>query len=277
MKTLILGANGFLGRNLVKKCLDMKWDVDCVYHLRKNFISRKVRLINIENLFKRRESYDLVFLLSAYIPYGNLNSIDKRLLDVNVLLPFKISERFKKSKIIYSSSVSVYGNHEDIITENTPSNRPNNYGLSKLAGEFIIKFHPKYQIIRFSSLYGSGMFQKTFIAQKIAEVKKARTITLFGDGSRFQDYLYINDAIDYLIAAAHCKECGVYLGVNGRSYSNTEVGEIIRSLFPDCKIKYINSDNNPSFTYNNLLTRKILKFSPKISLEEGIKRMINQE
>ena len=273
---LILGANGFLGRNLLKKCLDLKWDVTPVYHIKRGFIPEDIRSINVEDVFKMNVRYDVIFLLSAFIPYGDLNSTDKRLIETNIKIPLRISEKFEKSKIVYSSSVSVYGNHRGTIKEDSSLNQPGNYGLSKLAGEVFLRFHPKHQIIRFSSLYGYGMYEKTFIPLKIVEARKHKTITLFGDGSRRQDYLYIDDAVGYLIAAAYRKEPGVYLGVNGNSYSNTEVGEIIKNQLLGCKLNYVGSDNDLSFVYNNLLTRKILKFTPKISFKEGIKKMITQ-
>ncbi len=277
MKTLIIGANGFLGRNLVKKALQMGWMVDCVYHTDKSFIPNQCRSFHIDELPKLKDSYDIVFLLSAFIPYGSFNSSDERLLDVNIKIPLLILDKFKKSKIIYSSSTAVYGNHDSTIFEDSSFNNPNIYGLSKLAAESILKFHTDFQIIRFSSIYGKGMNSKTFIPKIMEEAKQNKKITLFGDGSRIQDYLYIDDAIHYLMAASKSKESGIYLGVFGKSYSNTDVAKIIQEFIKDCKINYEGEDKSPSFVYNNSLTRKLLNFTPQFDLEKGIRGSIKDE
>lgn len=277
MKTLVIGANGFLGRNLVQKALKMGWGVDCVYHTDKSFIPSQCNSFHIDELYKLKNLYDVVFLLSAFIPYGNYNLADQRLLDVNIKIPFTVLDKFNKSKIVYSSSTAVYGNHNSTIFENSSFNNPTLYGLSKLAAESILKFHPDFQIVRFSSIYGKGMNSKTFLPKVIEEAKKNKKITIFGDGSRLQDYLYIDDAIAYLIAASKNKESGIYLGVYGKSYSNTDLAKIIQKFIKDCKIYYEGEDKSPSFVYNNSLTTKLLNFRPQYSLEKGIEDMLKND
>ncbi len=273
MKTLVIGANGFLGRNLVDRLLTLGWEVDCVYHDSKNFIPAKCKAVQINHLDNLNTQYKLVFLLSAFIPYGEFSKPDQKFIDVNVKIPLEVIKKFNKSKIVYASSTAVYGNHNSTIFEDSSFNNPNAYGLSKLAAESILKFQGDYQIVRFSSIYGKGMNSKTFIPKIIEEAKKNKKITLFGNGSRLQDYLYVEDAINYLIATANRKESCIYLGVFGRSYSNLDVAKVVQKFIKDCKINYEGEDKSPSFMYNNSRTRKLLKFKPKYSLEKGIEDM----
>lgn len=275
MKTLIIGANGFVGRNLVKKALQMGWVVDCVYHTDKSFVPSQCNSFHIDELSKLKDLYDVVFLLSAFIPHGSYNVADLRLLDVNIKIPFTVLDKFKKSKIVYSSSAAVYGDHKSTIFEDSSFNNPTLYGLSKLAAESILKFHPDFQIIRFSSIYGMGMTLKTFIPKLLEQAKTNKKMILFGEGARLQNYVYIEDAVGYLISAVSQKASGIYLGVDGRSYSNTEVAWVIQNLIPGCKIQYMGEDDSPNFVYDNSYSRKILKFNSLFSLEEGIRSMLN--
>lgn len=277
MKTLVIGANGFLGRNLVQKALNKGWVVDGVYHTDKSFIPSQCDSFHIDELNKLKNSYDVVFLLSAFIPYGNFNVADQRLLDVNIKIPLTVLDKFKNSRIVYSSSTAVYGNHNSTIFEDSSFNNPNLYGLSKLAAESILKFHPDFQIIRFSSIYGEGMNSQTFLPKVVEEAKKNKKITLFGNGSRLQDYLYIDDAVSYLIAASKSKKPGIYLGVCGKSYSNTDVAKMIQKFIRNCEINYEGLDNSSSFVYNNSLTGKLLNFSPQFDLEKGFESIIKDE
>lgn len=276
MKTLVIGANGFLGRNLVRKCLELGWDTDCVYHKGKKFIPKQCETFHIDDLEKIKDQYDTVFLLSAFIPENKSEILlDDRLLDVNIKLPLRVRIRFKKSKIVFSSSALVYGMHDSAIFENSSFNNPDDYALSKLSAEFILKFNADYQIIRFSSIYGENMTHKTFIPKLIEQAKKNKKLILFGKGSRLQNYIYVEDAVCYLISAVNQNKSGIYLGVFKKSYSNTEVAKVIQKYIPECKIQYSGEDDSPSFVYDNSYSRKILKFNPHFSLEEGIRSMLN--
>lgn len=275
MKVLVIGANGFLGRNLSRKCLELGWDTDCVYHKEKKFIPKQCKTFHIDDLEKIKDQYDTVFLLSAFIPENKSEILlSDRLLDVNIKLPLRVRDKFKKSKIVFSSSALVYGVHESVIFENSSFNHPDDYALSKLSAEFILKFNADYQIIRFSSIYGENMTHKTFIPKLIEQAKKNKKLILYGKGSRLQNYIYVEDAVGYLISAVNQKESGIYLGVSSKSYSNTYVAKTIQKLIPGCKIQYTGEDKSSSFVYDNLYTKKILDFEPQYSLKEGIGRML---
>lgn len=270
MKVLVIGANGFLGMNLVKKCLSLSWNVTCVYHHSKNNIPEMCKSYSSDQMETINQVFDVVFLLAAAIPYKNLNHTSIELLSSNIQLSLETMRKFSNSKLIFSSSASVYGNHAEVISESTGYNNPSFYGLTKLAGETIVRFHQNYQIIRFSSLYGSGMNPHTILPIVINDAINKKCITLHGNGSRYQDYLHVDDAIGYLLSAASCNTSGIYLGVNGISHSNVEVAEFIRKYVRDCSIQYVGEDNSPSFRYNNDITKSILKFKPDISLKKGI-------
>lgn len=284
MKVLVTGANGFLARFLIKKCLKLGWEVTSVFHNGKKFIPKICKTVHINDLEKVKNFYDVIFLLSAFIPEGKNLFIpenkpetvpDRRLLDVNLEIPLRVVRKFRNSKIVFSSSASVYGIHNGVIFENSSFNNPGSYAQSKLSAEFVLNFCANYQIVRFSSIYGQGMTHKTFIPKLLEQAKKDKKMMLFGTGSRLQNYVYIEDAVGYLIAAASFKKSGIYLGVGAQSYSNTEVAKTIQSLVPGCKIKYCGEDNSPSFVYDNSVSQKALRFKPCFSLADGIGEMLN--
>lgn len=274
MKALVIGANGFLGRNLVKKCLSISWDVTCVYHQRKNYIPRTCERFSYNQIDKIKSAFDVIFLLGAYIPYQNFDCANTRLLDSNIELTLAVCKKFIDSNIVFSSTAAVYGGHEEVITESSSFNNPNLYAITKLAGEAILRFHPRYQIIRYTSLYGNGMTPSTILPTMIHDAKNKKLITVYGTGSRCQDYLHVDDAVGYLLSAAVNEKSGIYLGANGSSYSNAEVAEIVTSLVKDCSIRYLGEDRSPSFRYNNVVTTNMLQYKPHISLAEGIKRIV---
>lgn len=277
MNVLVVGANGFLGNTIVQKCLEKEWKVDCIYNTNKNNLSVSTNNYPVDQLDTLSSKYEYIFLVAAHIPHGNYNLPSKELLDGNILLPLKITQKFPESKIIFSSSVSVYGTSSSSITEQSSYNNPPLYGLSKLSGETIVKLHGRSQIIRFSSLYGKGMAKKTFLPLIIENAKNKKEITILGTGSRLQNYIHVQDAAELCLLAAESDQYGVYLGTSEKSHTNLEVANMVRKYIPECEIQLSGEDNSPSFVYDNTFTRTTLNFSPKISLEKGVKELIDEE
>lgn len=277
MQVLVIGANGFLGRHILTACKDRGWHTEAVYHRRHDFIPAKCTSFSVSELDSCPTDYDIIFLVAATIPYGNLNTPNKALLEANVRLVFTTVSRFENAKIVFSSSVSVYGNPVGTISEQSSFNAPNQYGLSKLAGEFIVKQHPRYAILRYSSLYGNGMTSGIFLPRIIKQAREQGTITLYGRGERRQDYLYVSDAAQLALRAACTEKNGIYLGVHGKSASNLEAAQAVQGCFPTCNIIFTGVDNSPSFIYDNTFTREELDFRPQHSLASGIKELCRNE
>ena len=179
-----------------------------------------------------------------------------------------------ESRIVFSSSVSVYGTHKSFIKENSPFNNPNAYGTSKIMGEFALNINTNHSIVRFSSIYGNDMNQSTFIPKIIDQAKKTGQITILGNGSRLQDYIYIKDAVRILIETGINKKTGIFLGVYGKSYTNFKMSKIISKQLDGSGIIFKNRDDNPSFKYDNSWTLGVLKLKPGFSPEKGIKEML---
>lgn len=277
MKALIIGANGFLGRFILSACLTRGWHVDAMYHRARNFIPATCSAFPVTALDNYSNDYDVVFLVAAIIPYGSFDSADVALIDTNVKLVLATVAKFPQAKIVFASSVSVYGTPVNPLTECSPFTCPNAYGLSKLAGEFIVSQHSRYAIIRFSSLYGLGMNRNTFVPAIIRQARETGVITLYGDGSRKQDYLHVADAAELALAAALHEGSGVYLGVCGESVTNMEVAQAVQSCFPTSRIVFTGIDTSHSFIYDNSLTMYALGYWPRYSLTAEIKELCANE
>lgn len=277
MKALIIGANGFLGRHILTACMARGWDTKAAYHRTHDFIPAECATFPVSELDSCPNDFDVIFLVAAAVPYGSMDSPDKALLEANVRLVLATVSRFAHARIVFASSVSVYGTPAGTIHEQSPFIAPNMYGLSKLAGEFIIRQHSRYAILRYSSLYGSGMTPDTFLPRIIQQAREQGIITLYGNGERRQDYLHVSDAAELALNAAHTEKNGVYLGVNGISVSNLEAAQAVQTCFPTCSIIFTGVDNSPSFIYDNTFTQNELGFRPQYSLTSGIKELCSNE
>ena len=276
MRVLIVGINGFLGRTLARECIRQRIIVEGVYNRNRTSIPRNCRIYPVSDISRIRDVYDAVFIAAAAIPYPGRSVSDADLIKTNIQLPLQVASQFPKSFLVFASSASVYGCPSvSRMTERTRTNNPNQYGMTKLTAELLLmRYHKKTAIIRFSSLYGSGMYQETFLPRIIEDAKKKKVITLLGDDQRKQDYLHISDAAKLCLRAAKSQKPGKYLGVYGISYTNLAVAQCVSHYISGCQIEHIGIDTGSSFEYEALYTKKRLDFVPSISLEKGIERML---
>jgi UDP-glucose 4-epimerase len=275
-RCLIIGINSFLATQVANKLVTGDVTITGVYRSKREKINANIfeKIISYSEIDQLKDEYTYVFVLAAYIPYGKFNNPDEKLIGTNIEPVLKAHRLFPSSKIILASSVSIYGENKELINEDSFIDKPSLYGLSKLAAEAIVRNHARYSIVRYSSIYGLGMNQDTFIPKIISSAKKEKNISVWGDGSRKQDYIHVSDAAELMIKAASHNENDIFLGVCGNSESNLDVAGTVQSLLPETKISFTGSDNSLSRYYDAAKTKNILKFESKTSLLSGLKEMI---
>ncbi len=272
---LIVGINSFLAQALLEY-IPEHYTVTGIYHRHKHRLSKPVELIQVDELeLLKNRSFETVFLISSFIPPKSEPLDDQRLIGVNLLLPKRICQLFPHSRLIFCSSVSVYENSTftKAIDKHCLPAPQSRYALSKLWGEQIIATHNSFGIIRFSSLYGPGMNLSTFMPYSVLSALQNKGITLFGQGTRSQNYLYVADAAQLLWELAQVPENHILLGVNPNNYTNTEIAEAILNVTPG-KIMYIGADNSKSFRYSAKSTQEILPKVVYTPLSDGLKSLV---
>lgn len=273
MKILITGIYGFLGSHLAKK-LSEKNTVLGLYNTPKTtFLEKNIKCFNQLDLID--EIPDVVIMCHAAVSSGGINVDKARLFESNVAFTKQVVEKFPTAKTIYISSVSVYGNHNGVIYEDTALSPETDYAVSKLSGEKEVNQNPNSSSIRFSSLYGNGMKENTLIPNYCNQALESKSIQVWGNGGRFQNYIHVDDATNLIekVIEYNSKINFPILGVSSKEYSNDEVAKIISGL-THSKINYINQDPSLSFHYNNELTQKVLNWHPEIELKDGLKHYL---
>lgn len=273
MKILITGIYGFLGTHLADKLAE-NHSVYGLYNTEKQIVFKeniicfnKLELIDIVP--------DIIIMCHAAVSSGITNINKSALLETNVNFTKKIVKKFASIKSIYVSSVSIFGSQKEVINEKSILNPETDYALSKLLGEKEVSQNLNSIIIRFSSLYGNGMKENTLIPNYSNQALEHKSIEVWGNGNRFQNYIHVNDAVRLIEKTIDCKSKINFsvLGVSSKEYSNNEVAKIISKL-TNSEINYINQDNSPSFHYNNEMTQKTLDWQSEIELENGLKQYL---
>jgi UDP-glucose 4-epimerase len=115
-------------------------------------------------------------------------------------------------KIIYLSTIDVYGDYEGVISEESPTAPASLYGLSKLYCEKLVSEYSLIesidcQILRVGHVYGPGeeKYQKV-IPKAISSIIKNNYVEMSGDGSQLRSFIYVQDVADAIIQAVRSSE-----------------------------------------------------------------------
>ena len=195
-----------------------------------------------------------------------------------------------KATIIYASSASTYGSlpSPQKIGKEEPENT---YGFSKLMMDQVayryMKTYPKMKIIglRYFNVYGHNEFLKdktsSMIIQLGLQILSGENPKLFIDSDKYlRDFIYIDDVIQANIKACNSKQNGVFNVGSGNPRSFEDIVKILQKLLnTNLKVDYFPNPykNYHTHTQADLTKTKIhLDFSPKNTLEDGIKNYISE-
>lgn len=278
MKITVTGANGFIGKRLVKSLRDMSHEVigldlpefdmsgwcaddpaycellkgtECIYHL---------AVMNLEHCKKD--------------PHGCIkNNI------VGTLNVMELVARLGIRRAIYSSASSVYGNSSRQPVDEMESTKPLSlYGVTKLASENIVQLYQKNfstttMIFRFSNVYGPGQVNG-LIPSVISKLIRGDEITVTGDGNQTRDFVYVDDVVGILVRALNHPMYSILCNLgSGKSVSvNTVVDLCSKCLgtIPAICRQPFEIDRNKYCADISLLKRLYPGFVPT-DFEHGIK------
>ena len=243
---------------------------------------------SIENAM---DDSDIVIHLAASINVEDSILNPEKTHNVNVdgtINVFRVCVANNVRKIIVASSAAVYGEPENLsISENSSTNPISPYGKSKLNME---KYTQKFSqdnnldciILRFFNIYGKGQSDvyAGVITKFMKNISENKQLVIFGDGSNTRDFIAIEDVIDSIhnaISNLDRKRGSCYNIASGRHVSIKELAELMLSISgKKLEIKYElpKKGDIPHSQANIDLAKKELGFFPKISLKEGLKKLL---
>jgi nucleoside-diphosphate-sugar epimerase len=259
----IVGANGFLGKSLVDVFLKQGYAVVAVYNQSKGaLINENLIWMKWSEFIHDHPSIEVIVYAASIIPYGFMNEYDDAMLKVNALNPFELRQFYSDVHFIYVSSVSVYAHSKEPIHESSAKSPQGAYAESKLAGELISKGFSHCAILRCSSIFGPGMNTNTFIPRCQQQAKEKGVISIYGDGTRCQNYIHVDDVAQMCLKIVEKDIHGEYLAVFPESIENKAIANVIAN-HDRCKIQFVGTDDSPSFFYNATMTFETLNFTPQ--------------
>ena len=183
-----------------------------------------------------------------------------------------------RSKLIYASSVAIYGDLSEI--PHSPSeklNINNTYAKSKFECEKLV-LQAGGVVARLSNIYGPGMSKKNIISDilKQIKVKGIDSINII-DGSPIRDMIHISDVTSCLLSMTKIQKEGIYNIATGTSTSMKDLALMILKVanFEDYKLVELKHNKTTSCISLDISnTKKTFAWSPSISLQDGLKELV---
>lgn len=301
LKILVTGGCGFIGRHLVRG-LEKKGYKVKIYDNLSNSIRNSSKkdddkisfikgdILEIDNLSNALSDCNFVIHLAAMISVKESIKDPTKTYMINVegtkkLLQACLQKNIKN--LIAISSAAVYGENEEMITEESPTNPVSPYGKSKLIMEKeIINFSKKHKInsiiLRIFNVYGTGQSDEYtgVITKFIENIRRDKPIEIYGDGTQTRDFISIEDVVESILNSIENivgKRGRIFNIASGKSEKIKDVAQyIVKSANKDFKINYQRAKKGDIKKSQTKIERakEELGFTPITSLKSGIKKLV---
>jgi UDP-glucose 4-epimerase len=212
--SLVTGAAGFIGSNLVDYLLEQGHQVVCVdnesanndkFYWNKDTYNVSGDITDYKTMKNAFTNVDYVFHLAAESRLqpaieNPIGAVEKNCVGTTVML--QCAREAGVKRFVYSSTSSAYGNNPYPNIETQPDDCLNPYSASKAAGEKFCKMYTDLYgletvVLRYFNVFGDrsptrgqyapviGIFQR----QKDA----GQALTIVGDGSQRRDFVHVKD------------------------------------------------------------------------------------
>ena len=180
-------------------------------------------------------------------------------------------------RFTYASSSMVYGDFKDDVTENAECRPQGQYGILKLAGEWLVKDYTRkhgieHTILRPSAVYGPLDVEDRVISKFLLTAMRGETLKVNGPNETL-DFTYVNDAADGFVAATLSDQAanGTYNITKSHSKTLLSAAELAVRLAGRGNIEVRDKDADfPSRGALNIdAARRDFGFDPKVDVDEG--------
>ena len=309
MNVLIIGGAGFLGANLVRRCLaepevqvTVMDSLDPHLHGTTRHLQEvwpRIRFVRGDMrdetlLAEIVQGQDIIFNCAAQTSHPL--SIQYPLLDaeINCLGNLKLLESIRllnsSARVVYTSSSTVIGKALTEVVDEDHWERPLEiYSANKgVAEKYYRIYHTihdlKTVVLRFAHLYGpygKGYQEFGFINYFIHQAWTDQEIRIFGTGDQSRNVLYVDDATEILWRAAHQPSLlgESWFATGDCHLSVREIAEKIVSVFQRGRVTHIEWPDERKrieidrVVFSSQRLRSRVDWTPGYDFDKGLRRI----
>jgi len=305
-KILILGASGFIGKNMA-----MYFSKNENFNVMGTYLNNKINIKNVKmikcNLTNRNETDRVIkgsdiIIQAAATTSGAKDILEKPYIHVNEnaiinsMVTRSAYDNKVKHVIVFSCSVMYQSSKKPLKEKDFDPNLnmyPNYFGAGwmKVFVEKMCEFYAKlgrnkYTLIRHSNTYGPGdkfdLAKSHVLAASINKVANCKNnkVVIWGNGKEERDLLFISDLINFVHLAIK-KQKSKYELYNVGSGELISINQLVSKIIKvfGKKITTINDATKKSLKtfvcLDSSKAKKELNWFPKVPLDKGIKITID--
>jgi UDP-glucose 4-epimerase len=300
MHCLVTGGAGFIGTALTNRLVEDGHQVRVLDDLSAGEPDR----LHPDALFTRGDvrdrpklwtllqNVDCVFHLAARVSVPESVLYPRDYNDVNVGGTVSLAEALRDAgvrRVVLASSATVYGPQPFQPVNETCWPHPQApYAVSKLAAEYyIFALGDLYGIetvaLRIFNAYGPGQrvppSHAPVVPLYLKNVLNGASVVVHGDGNQTRDFVYIDDVVDALVAAATAPEVKRAV-INVGSGQETSINQLIRTLEdvtgrrPDVIYNPQPGGGLPRLVADLRQAEQLLGYRPRFGLVQGIQQLL---
>jgi nucleoside-diphosphate-sugar epimerase len=302
MRIVVTGGLGLIGHNVVKK-LEQQGHEIAVVDTRTNYgiipqseinylISERLKIIKTDRIYKidiadadgidwvfEKYKPELVIHLASFPRQKVVNAnpcLGSRTMSEGLLNLLENCKKHKVQRFFYASSSMVYGDFQDYVVEDSACHPQGQYGIMKLAGEWLVKDYQKYgidyTIFRPSAVYGPLDVEDRVISKFLLTAMRGGVLKVNGINETL-DFTYVDDAANGIVDAVQSDTTKNKIYNITKSHSKTllSAAELAVKLVGNGSIEV--RDKDADFPSRGALditaARQDFNFNPKVVIEEG--------
>lgn len=303
MNILVTGGLGLIGHNIVRK-LEAQGHTVVVYDNMTNYgIIPQEQMDHLfrerRKLIKNSEIHEMDILQGSMfdylLPHHKIEAIihlasfprqkvvnanpswGSTVMSTGLLILLEAAVKHGVRRFTYASSSMVYGDFEDYVTEDAVCRPQGQYGILKLAGEWLVKDYTRkhgieHTILRPSAVYGPLDVEDRVISKFLLTAMRGETLKVNGVNETL-DFTYVDDAADGFVAATLSDKAanGTYNITKSHSTTLLAAAEMAVKLAGRGNIEV--KDKDADFPSRGALditkARRDFGFDPKVDVAEG--------
>jgi len=303
MNVLVTGGLGLIGHNIVHKLKNLGHTV-VVYDNCTNYgiipqpeidylIAERKKIIGDVEIFENdilqasmfdyilpHYSIDTIIHLASFPRQKVVNANPtwgSTVMSTGLLVLLEAAVKHGVKRFTYASSSMVYGDFTDYVTEDAVCRPQGQYGILKLAGEWLVKDYTRkhgieHTILRPSAVYGPLDVEDRVISKFLLTAMRGQTLKVNGRNETL-DFTYVDDAANGFVNATLSPNAanGTYNITKSHSKTLLSAAELAVTLVGKGGIEI--RDKDADFPSRGALditaARRDFNFDPKVDIDEG--------
>jgi len=303
MRFLVTGGAGFLGAALANRLARDGHQVRVIDDLSAGDPARldgqvlftRGDVADRPKLWTLLQDVDCVYHLAARVQVSESIQYPRAYNDVNVGGTVSVMEAMRDvgvRRVVLTSSGAVYGEqgHQPVREDEVP-NPQSPYAVSKLAAEYYVRaigalWGIETVVLRVFNTYGPGQnlppSHPPVVPRFLHQALRGGSLVIFGGGGQTRDFVYVDDVVEALVAAATAADVdrriinvgsGLETSVNDLAVLVAEVAgrevEVLHSPAESGGVSCLCADI--------ALAHRLLDYEPRVALAQGLRLMLERD